>query len=290
MMASNSAADAAPRSRDASAAPNFDPIARPYRWMEALTFGRALARCRNHFLPQLAGRRRALLLGDGDGRFTARLLAANPQLHADAIDLSAAMLSLLTRRAHAAHPTASTRLVRTHRAGALAFLQNPAPAAEYDLIVGHFFLDCLTQSEVEALCACVRPHLQPQALWLVSDFRIPSGAMRWPARALVRLLYLAFRLLTGLRTARLPDHATALVAAGFARVAQRTSLAGLLTTELWAYTPAMLLPPQRPRVDPVSDPVPDPEPASPSLPEPDPGVFHPDPAPPAPDIHRKRPA
>ena len=31
---------------------NFDPIARPYRWMEYLTFGPALARCRNHFLPQ----------------------------------------------------------------------------------------------------------------------------------------------------------------------------------------------------------------------------------------------
>ncbi len=247
--------------------------------MEALTFGHALARCRNHFLPQLAGRHRALLLGDGDGRFTARLLTANPQLYADAVDLSAAMLSLLTRRARAVHPTTNTRL-RTHHTGALAFAQNRTSAPDYDLVVSHFFLDCLTQSEVETLCARVRPHLQPQALWLISDFRIPSGPLRWPARVLVRLLYLAFRLLTGLHTTCLPDHATALTAAGFARVAQRTSLAGLLTTELWAYTPAMLLPPQRPRGEPLPDPVPDPEPASPSLPEPDPGVFHPDPAPP----------
>ena len=36
----------------------------------------------------------------------------------------------------------------------------------------------------------------------------------------------------------------------------------------------MQLPPQRPKSAPVADPVPDPEPASPSLPEPDPGVFH----------------
>jgi hypothetical protein len=35
------------------------------------------------------------------------------------------------------------------------------------------------------------------------------------------------------------------------------------------------------RMNPPNDPVPDPEPASPSLPEPDPGVFHHTPEPPA---------
>ena len=59
-------------------AANFDLIARPYRWLEYLTFGPALARCRNHFLPQLTDRRAALVLGDGDGRFLARLLAPTP--------------------------------------------------------------------------------------------------------------------------------------------------------------------------------------------------------------------
>jgi hypothetical protein len=44
----------------------------------------------------------------------------------------------------------------------------------------------------------------------------------------------------------------------------------------------MQLPPQRPRSAEVEDPVPDPEPASPSLPEPDPGVFHREISPPKP--------
>jgi len=44
------------------------------------------------------------------------------------------------------------------------------------------------------------------------------------------------------------------------------------------YTSPML-PPQRPSSRPIDDPVPDPEPASPSLPGPDPAVFHPDPCP-----------
>jgi SAM-dependent methyltransferase len=255
---------------------NFDHIARPYRWMEYLTFGRALERCRNRFLPQFADRRNALVMGDGDGRFLAVLLAANPELRADAVDTSAAMLRLLQRRADAVD---SGGRLRTHQISALEF----EPGHSYDLVATHFFLDCLTQAELDRLCSRIALHVQARALWVISDFRIPTDGMRWPARSLVRLLYLGFRLLTGLRTATLPDHAAALSAAGFGRIAWHESLKGLLTSEIWEYTPSMQLPPQRPKTPHPPDPVPDPEPASPSLPEPDPGVFHPDPGSRAPE-------
>ncbi|HKO17827.1 MAG TPA: methyltransferase, partial [Acidobacteriaceae bacterium] len=135
---------------------SFDVIAKPYRWLEYLTFGRALSRCRSYFLPALAGSRRALILGDGDGRFTARLLAANPHLEADAVDFSPTMLALVTRRAHSAHPTASGRL-STHIADARHF----SPGGPYDLVIAHFFLDCLTQPDLDALASRLRPHLTP---------------------------------------------------------------------------------------------------------------------------------
>lgn len=216
---------------------NFDRIARPYRWLEYLTFGSALWRCRTHFLPELTQRsnilHNALVLGDGDGRFTAALLAALPQLHVDAVDSSPVMLRLLTQRAHTASPDASTRL-RTLHANALTFAQALPADTRYDLIVTHFFLDCLTQSEVESLTLTLAPHLRPGALWHFSDFHIPTGPMRFPARALVRSLYLAFRILTGLRITHLPDHTAALAAAGFTRTSQNLPLAGILTTELWS--------------------------------------------------------
>jgi ubiquinone/menaquinone biosynthesis C-methylase UbiE len=266
--------------RDANAsAPNFDRIAPLYRWMEYATFGRSLERCRNRYLLQLQGCRSALILGDGDGRFLARLLAANPNLRADAVDTSHAMLRLLERRAEGLYSDAGARL-RTHPTSALIF----SPQRSYDLIVTHFFLDCLTQTELDHLCARIVPHLEPGALWLVSEFRIPAGALHWPSQVLVRLLYLAFRLLTGLRTRELPNHTAALHAADFTRIAQHLSLAGLLTSELWRlreYTPAML-PPQHPQTEPVADPLPDPEPASPSLPGPDPGVYRHEPRTPPP--------
>lgn len=211
--------------------PNFNFIARPYRWLEYLTLGKALENCRACFLPQLRNCRRALVLGDGDGRFLRALLAANPQLHAEAVDTSAIMLQLLRRNCRA-----SADRLETHHASALDF----PPTGPYDLVVTHFFLDCLSQREVEALAGRIAPSLAPQALWLISDFRIPSGFMRLPARVLVRNLYLAFRVLTGLRTTRLPDHSAALASAGMIRVAYHHSLAGLLTTELWQLSPATL--------------------------------------------------
>jgi hypothetical protein len=223
---------AAAFARTHSSAPGFDRIAKPYRWMEYLTLGRTLWRCRTHFLRDLAGRRGALILGDGDGRFTAALLRANPHIRIDAIDSSAAMLHLLQQRALAGTTDASTRL-RTHHADVCAFVGDLVPNAAYDLVVTHFFLDCLAQKEVDALALALAPHLQLGALWLVSDFRIPAGMMRWPARVLVRSLYFAFRVLTGLRATHLPDHAAALTSAGFTRNAQKFSWMGMLTTELW---------------------------------------------------------
>ena len=205
--------------------PSFNRIARPYRWLEYLTLGTALQNCRTHFLPELLHSHRALVLGDGDGRFLAQLLLSSPRLQATAIDSSSAMLALLRRRC----AQASTRLTTIHTDA----LTHPL-AGRYDLIVTHFFLDCLTQAELESLTLRVVPHLQPGALWLLSDFRIPpTGALRLPSHLFVRLLYLAFRLLTGLRTTQLPNHTEALTHAGLTRLAHHQSLQGLLISELW---------------------------------------------------------
>jgi SAM-dependent methyltransferase len=208
--------------------PNFDYIARPYRWLEYLTLGKSLEDCRTHYLPQLMDRRHALVLGDGDGRFTSKLLATNLLINVVAVDTSATMLQLLRQRSEAATPNASTRL-RTLHSNALTFPLEDS----YDLVVTHFFLDCLTQSEINTLITRIAPTLTPGALWLISDFRIPTGPMRLPAKLLIRSLYLGFRLLTGLRTTHLPDHASALTQAGLTRISHHHRLAGLLTTELW---------------------------------------------------------
>ena len=134
------------------------------------------------------------------------------------------MLSLLERRCE---PFASR--LHTVQADARAY----QPVKAFDFVVTHFFLDCLTQGETGALIERIASALEPGALWLVSDFRIPEGALHWPARVYIRALYLAFRVLTGLRVASLPDHVTPMQQAGLRAIAVRRTLGGMLTAELW---------------------------------------------------------
>jgi ubiquinone/menaquinone biosynthesis C-methylase UbiE len=207
---------------------NFDPIAKHYRWLEYLTFGSALQKTRLHYLHELHHCRSALILGDGDGRFTAALLAANPNIHVLAVDTSAAMLQLLRQRCESITPGSAHRL-RTEQANALTLTL----AGNYDLVVTHFFLDCLTQPELDSLVRRIAQHMQPDALWLLSDFQIPANLAKLPAKLLVRSLYLGFRILTNLRTTHLADHAAPLQQARLTRIACHNRLADLLTAELW---------------------------------------------------------
>ena len=116
------------------------------------------------------------------------------------------------------------------------------PPCRPDLIATHFFLDCLTQPEVDELIARLALELQPGGLWVVSEFRIPSGSMHLPAWLIVRGLYAAFRLLTGLRVTSLPNHHGPMQRASLVLRAQSFSLDGILVSELWtpsiARTPA----------------------------------------------------
>jgi SAM-dependent methyltransferase len=219
---------------------SFDRLARPYRWLEYLSFGRALERCRFALLPELGGARRVLLYGDGDGRFLARLLRAyaglETGLEVDAVDSSRAMLRIAEARLT---PDARVR-VRFHHQDALRFMPSPSSdpgelsGAGYDLVITHFFFDCFHRDELHQLLDRIRPHLAPHARWLVSEFAIPQRALpALAARAVVGLLYTAFRLLTGLRANHLPDYAAVLEGHGFLLSRRTILLGGLLHCELW---------------------------------------------------------
>jgi SAM-dependent methyltransferase len=208
-------------------APDFDRLASAYRWMEWFSFGPLLQRCRCAFLNELKTVRRALVLGDGDGRFTAVLLGSNPEVRIDAVDASPVMLRALVRRAGV-----NAGRVRTIAADIRSW--QPENGDVYDLVVSHFFLDCLTAAEIEGVAGSVRGSLTEGARWVVSDFAVPEGwAGRLTGRVVIGFLYRAFGVLTGLRIRRLPDHAAAMRSAGFVLEQRREMLFGLLFSEVW---------------------------------------------------------
>jgi ubiquinone/menaquinone biosynthesis C-methylase UbiE len=203
---------------------NCDRIARWYRWLEYLGFGTELERRRRAFLPEVAGARRALVLGDGDGRFLARLAELYPWASIDYIDLSRRMLELARGRT-------GRDSVTYYQADALTV---PLDGGEYDLIVTHFFLDCFDEDDSAKLVKRISSAACSHAQWMISEFRQPEPGWRavW-AKLWLRGLYLFFKLTTGLENQRLFDHHPLLERYGFRLKRQEAALFGLLASELW---------------------------------------------------------
>ncbi len=207
-------------------APRFDRLAPLYAALEAVSFGGRLQWCRTALLADVADARRALILGEGDGRYLAALLAANPAAAVDVIDGSPAMVALARRRVGAA-----AGRVTWHVADARHF---DPPGPPYDLIVTNFFLDCFEAGELEALVARLAAALAPGGRWVVGDFRVPDGRLRGlAARLALAGMYAFFKLATRLPAGRLVDPNPFLTAAGLTPGRERRRLGGFLTASLW---------------------------------------------------------
>jgi len=200
----------------------FDQLAPVYRCLEWLAFGSDLEAARLCHLDHLRGRRRVLVLGEGDGRFLVQLVRRFPDANVDCVDASPAMLTI-----------ARGRLTPAER-GRVTFRKEDALLADfgwgaYDAVVTLFFLDCFTAEEVAGLIDRVRIALREDACWLFTDFTIPPrGWRRWRAEIWLRGLYLFFRWRTGMTALELPPMERLLREAGFELLAEASFQAGLV--------------------------------------------------------------
>ncbi len=205
-----------------------DVIASSYRTLEYLAFGGRLHRHRVRYLEAAAQARNALVLGDGDGRFSERLITRHPGLNIDSIELSRKMIAVCKHRS-----AACSNLNLVHGDARTI----PFPGNQYDLIATHFFLDCFSSTDVEQLVRKIAAHSVPNALWLISDFRKPpSGWRAVHAEAWLRTMYFFFRLATGLSTRSLPNHREILPRNGFSLLTQYASMGDFVCSELWQYS------------------------------------------------------
>jgi SAM-dependent methyltransferase len=196
--------------------------------MEYLIFGSYLQQCRMLRIAEMTASRRALLYGDGDGRFLAELVRRAPEMWVVAVDASGEMLRQAAKR------LPSEAQVRLVHADALTCEAAAFPEAPFDLVASHFFLDCFDEEELAVLAAHVNAAAGEGAVWVVTDFAIPRlPVARQVGRLVVSGLYLAFGLLTGLRTRRLPDHGPVMRDSGWRLEDRRALLLGLLVSERW---------------------------------------------------------
>ena len=214
---------------------NCDRIARAYRFLEYAVFGGLLQNCRTTFLAETAGCERALVLGDGDGRFLRELTHTSSELSVDSIDASTAMMRLQRSRMLAD----GSERVRLH----CQPLPSALPGCGYDLVTTHFFFDCLEEPETAAVIEQAAEVACANATWLVSEFCVPETFWRRVrAQVWIETMYAFFRITTGLRVRAVPDYAPLLQKQGFRLCASRTYSAGMVKAELWKRLPRAKLP------------------------------------------------
>ena len=203
----------------------IDRFAPWYRWVEYAAFGRAVERRRFAFLNRLAGARRILVLGEGDGRVLQRLLRIAPQAKIDVIETSAAMIGLACRRT-ANSPRATFRLEDARRA--------PFPDSHYDAVVTMFFLDCFDEAELRVLIPKIERAMAPGALWIVSEFAIPAqGWRRLHAMVWIWIMYRFFGAVSRLRVRTLPPIDRLLAEANLHSSGREEERWGLIRSEIF---------------------------------------------------------
>ncbi len=206
---------------------NADPIAAGYRWLEYAAFGLALEKARFDFLAQAGEARCVLILGEGDGRFLARLLQYNRRANVTVIESSVRMIQLARKRV----PSREHARVQFHRMDAAA---EPLPPGPFDLAVSHFFLDTLDGREAAAAVQNVAAQLAPGALWLISEFQEPArGFRRLHARLWLCAMYRFFAITTGLRPSKLPPYRELLARCRLAEIQHRERRFGLIRSQVW---------------------------------------------------------
>jgi len=211
---------------------SFDTLAPYYRIMELVTAGGVLQRCRTTFLTETTNSRRALLLGEGPGRFLEELLRTNPRVEVTCVERSSRMIE------EARKGLDESELARVQFVQADALTWQP-PRTKFDLVVTNFFLDCFRREELAKLVAKIAEDATADALWLLADFREPeSGWRRWRGCAALAMMYVFFRVTTELSASRLTPPDGFLETGGFQLASRRLANFGLIHSDLWARTAA----------------------------------------------------
>jgi ubiquinone/menaquinone biosynthesis C-methylase UbiE len=217
---------------------SFDTIAPYYRGLETAAFGNALQRARTRFIDKVDRPKRALLIGEGNGRFLCELLRVHPDIRVDCVDASQRMLQISKERVRRRFPGCLPGIQFLH-ADILTWL----PQHTYDLLVTHFLLDCFGPGEVKMVVEKIARGASAGAIWLLADFTIPSGNVaRLNAKIWLGAMYAFFRMVANLEASSLIDPSPYLRENGFVYAERTQFYAGMVKSELWR---APILPKKR---------------------------------------------
>lgn len=166
----------------------YDRLAHVYDYLAVTFVGKQIQRAQLKWLPYLKDRKKLLILGGGTGWILPFIFQINPNLIIHYVDASTKMIAK-------AEQNAKGLLVQFIKG-----TEADIPDKDYDAVLTHFYLDLFSDAQLPNLIAKLKMRLNNNALWLVTDFEVRTMLQR----VKVRMMYLFFRMMTGLKTQALP--------------------------------------------------------------------------------------
>ncbi|MFY9985017.1 MAG: class I SAM-dependent methyltransferase, partial [Chthoniobacterales bacterium] len=123
----------------------FDLIASSYPLLEQIVFGSRLSQARRFFTERVIEGNKVLLVGEGNGRFLSEIVKQASSSSFTVVDSSARMLTAARQRIATVDRCPRVEWIHAD------ILEWQSPAAHYDRIVTHFFLDAFMPDSISRI-------------------------------------------------------------------------------------------------------------------------------------------
>jgi ubiquinone/menaquinone biosynthesis C-methylase UbiE len=210
--------------RSADGQNDFDLIARFYPLLEQIVFGSTLNLARRFFIPRVTEGNKILLIGEGNGRFLFEMVKQTSSASVTVVDSSARMLASAARRIATVDCCSRIELIHAD------ILEWRAPAAHFDRIVTHFFLDLFPPYRIRRVVEKISHLATEDSLWINVDFTSKNQGLG--QKLLMWAQYRFFRISAGIEASRLFDSRPYIRQAGWEISAERSLDSGWISAHL----------------------------------------------------------
>jgi ubiquinone/menaquinone biosynthesis C-methylase UbiE len=169
---------------------DFNKIAPLYDCLARIVFFGALDRARKHFLDEIKGGQRILILGGGTGRVLDWISKLDVQI--DYVEPSSRMMAKAKKKC--AGPSIS------YFEQTFEQFEGKEP---YEMIICNFFLDLFNEINLKSNIQRVKLLMRPNSLLIVTDFQVQKGRI-WQI-ILSKIMHGFFRITTGLQSKKLKE-------------------------------------------------------------------------------------
>ena len=179
---------------------SFDRVAWIYDKLAGWVFGKSIKTSQTSLLPELPKGGKLLIVGGGTGWILPALFQQAKPEHIFYVDSSGKMIEL-AQKSFESLGLPSDRIT--------FFTQPFGPGVvteEVDIVITNFYLDLFPPQTLPEQMALLHRLLKPNGTWLFTDFQYPKGGIsRFFSRLLIPLMYLFFKIFTGIPASHLPD-------------------------------------------------------------------------------------